>query len=585
MFHGMLYNLSQCKIQVILGQHIQYHQNKAYDLPMRIYYIMHEKYTAWLNDPCIDKKTKEELRALRDDKEIDDRFYQDLSFGTGGLRGVMGAGTNRINCYTIRRATKGVAASIIAKQKNRRVAIAYDTRLNSRIYAEETAAVFCDNGIETYIFDEPMPTPVLSFAVRQLGCAAGIVITASHNPKEYNGYKVYNAKGGQLVPSEAKIVSEYIEKMDYSPLPKLGKAPMSIGPEILDAFLLAARQQSVDAQTAEKQALRIVYTPLHGTGRAPISRILADSGFPWVYLVSAQKKPDGRFPTVVSPNPENRHVLDKAIQLATEKNADIVLGTDPDCDRLGVAVRQADNYVTLTGNQLGALLVLNVLENRRNKNTLIAGSAVVKTVVTSELGTDIAKSYGLRTYNTLTGFKYIGEKISELEAVDAPPFVMGYEESYGYLVGDYARDKDAVCSALLVCEMAAKYKAQGKTLLDALEEIYMRYGYYYDDISTYAYPGKEGQMRLDTLMQSLRENSRALFPDISTVEDYQKGIDGLPRESMLRFLMEDGSWVAIRPSGTEPKLKVYYSLRAKNRRAAMDKFADMEKRMKGLIIQ
>ena len=432
-----------------------------------------EKYEQWLT---FDEDTKAELLAITDEKEIENRFYKDLEFGTGGLRGIMGAGSNYMNKYTVGRATFGVAQFAKAKYPdNLSVAIAYDTRNNSKTFAKTAAGIFASCGFKVYLYDIYVPVPVLSFTTRFLGCSIGIMITASHNPKEYNGYKVYDNTGCQLCTDDAKCAIGYINNItDFSSIPfsDSDNGIELIGENILSEFLKEISTQSL---YTEKSDLKIVYTPLHGTGCVPVQRILKDMN---VTVVKEQEMPDGNFSTVRSPNPEDKAALTIAIEKAKEIGADLVLGTDPDCDRVGIAVKSGDEYVLFTGNQTGAMLVNFILNMKKDK--LNSKSTVIKTIVTSEIGADIARKFGILVEETLTGFKYIGDKMNKYEADGSQEYVIGYEESYGYLVGTHARDKDAVVSSMLICQMAAWYKNQGKTLVDGLNDLYAEYGYYLD---------------------------------------------------------------------------------------------------------
>ena len=523
-------------------------------------------YEYWLT---FDEQTKNELEAITDKSELEDRFYKELEFGTGGLRGIMGAGPNRMNKYTVAKATKGLADYINASVEGEKsVAIAYDSRNNSAFFADTAASVLAANGIKVYLFETLMPTPVLSFAVKHHNCSAGIVLTASHNPKEYNGYKVYDSKGCQLVPEYADKVIAFvnavtdlksIEMMPLDEAKASGKL-VYIGEKTLEAFISEVKKQSV---YNEKSDLKLVYTPLHGTGNVPVRKVLEDKN---VSVVKSQELPDGNFSTVRSPNPEEKDALTLAIEQAKAEKADIVIGTDPDCDRVGVGVLHGGDYVLLTGNQTGALLVDFVLKFK--KDTLPENAAVVKTIVTSGLGAAIAEKYGAKVFQTLTGFKYIGEKICLWEESGENTFVFGYEESYGYLSGTHARDKDAVVASMLIAEMASYYKNNGMTLVDALDGIYAEYGYYYDCLETFVLKGKEGAEKIQSAMQAMRESGENLFDDLDVLLDYSKGIDGLPKENVLRFDFKDGSWAAARPSGTEPKLKLYFSVKGENKEQA-----------------
>ena len=522
-----------------------------------------ERYAEWLT---FDEETKAELLAIVDEKELEDRFYKNVSFGTGGLRGLMGAGTNRMNSYTVKKASMGLANYVLAQGSVQpRIAIAYDTRNGSQLFAEDAAAVFSSMGIKAYLFDVAMPTPVLSFTVRHLGCDAGIVVTASHNPKEYNGYKVYDNQGGQLTPDAAREVTRFIEQIeDFNSVKELTGNPElveMIGEDVLNAFIAEIKKQSI-----HQGELQVVYTPLHGAGNIPVRRAL--EGFE-LSVVKEQELPDGDFSTVRSPNPEDRKALELAIAQAQQEDADIVIGTDPDCDRIGVAVKHEGAFKLLTGNQIGALLAEFVIAHTE----VTEDSTLIKTIVTNDFGAKIASGKGLQIIETLTGFKYIGEKINEFEASDdlTNEFVLGYEESYGYLVGTHARDKDAVVSALLICEMAAYYKAKGLTLFDKLEQLYGEHGYYLDALDSVTLTGVAGAARIKEMMEEVRESDAQFFANVDEVRDYATGIADLPKENVIKFMLKDESWVAIRPSGTEPKIKFYYSVKADDEQSAQEK--------------
>lgn len=522
---------------------------------------IHEKYEYWLT---FDDNTKNELESITDKKEIEDRFYKDLEFGTGGLRGIMGAGANRMNKYTVGKATKGLCEYLkneFAGEKS--VVIAYDSRNNSKAFAECAAEILCYNGIKTFLFEEIMPTPVLSFSVRYLNCNAGIVITASHNPKEYNGYKVYDEYGCQLVPQYADKVISYINNVKDIKSVKHMNLNMAlsngyltyIGDEVLNSYISEVEKMAVYKEASD---LKIVYTPLHGTGNIPVRKVLSDMSFD-VSVVKEQAVADGNFTTVRSPNPEEKDALNMALEQAKRANADLVIGTDPDCDRVGVGVLHNGEYTLLTGNQTGALLVDFYLKFK--KQSLNPKSTLVKTIVTNDLGAEIARKNGLNVVETLTGFKYIGDQITKYEKTGENEFLIGYEESYGYLVGTYARDKDAVVASMLICEMAAYYKKNKMTLVDALNVLYSEYGFYLDALDSFVLKGKDGASRIKNIMSYFRANKATVFPNITDVKDYSTGIGDLPKSNVLKFFLKGGSWIAVRPSGTEPKLKMYYSVR------------------------
>lgn len=522
---------------------------------------IHEKYEYWLT---FDDNTKNELESITDKKEIEDRFYKDLEFGTGGLRGIMGAGANRMNKYTVGKATKGLCEYLKNEFAGERsVVIAYDSRNNSKAFAECAAEVLCYNGIKTFLFEEIMPTPVLSFSVRYLNCNAGIVITASHNPKEYNGYKVYDKYGCQLVPQYADKVISYINNVKDIKSVKHMNLSMAlsngyltyIGDEVLNSYISEVEKMAVYKEASD---LKIVYTPLHGTGNIPVRKVLSDMSFD-VSVVKEQAVADGNFTTVRSPNPEEKDALNMALEQAKRANADLIIGTDPDCDRVGVGVLHNGEYTLLTGNQTGALLVDFYLKFK--KQSLNPKSTLVKTIVTNDLGAEIARKNGLNVVETLTGFKYIGDQITKYEKTGENEFLIGYEESYGYLVGTYARDKDAVVASMLICEMAAYYKKNKMTLVDALNVLYSEYGFYLDALDSFVLKGKDGASRIKNIMFYFRANKATVFPNITDVKDYSTGIGDLPKSNVLKFFLKGGSWIAVRPSGTEPKLKMYYSVR------------------------
>ena len=526
-------------------------------------------FNEWLS---LDSDTRNELLSIEDEKEIEDRFYKDLEFGTGGLRGIMGAGSNRMNKYTVARASLGLANYFNSKKKDGataekcKIAIAYDSRNNSEFFAKTAAVVYANNGFEVYLFDRLVPVPVLSFTTGYLGCDAGVMITASHNPKEYNGYKVYDSTGCQLCTEEAKCALDFINAVNEFVIVDGVENAFEhenihrLGDETVDAFISKVKEQSV---YEDKSDLKIVYTPLHGTGNIPVRKVLQGMD---VTVVKEQELPDGDFSTVRSPNPEEKDALNLAIQAAQSLEADIVLGTDPDCDRVGVAVRHNGEYVLLTGNQTGALLVNFVMT--MHKDDLNEKSTLVKTIVTSELGANIALNYGVKVEDTLTGFKYIGDKINKYLASGDREFVIGYEESYGYLVGTHTRDKDGVVSSMLICQMASWYKNQGKTLVDGLNEIYDEYGYFLDSLDSFVLKGKDGAAKIKALMQEFKQKGDTILPDIKQIIDYSVGIGDLPKENVLKYIFNDGSWLAVRPSGTEPKIKVYYSIVDKDRQNA-----------------
>ena len=547
-----------------------------------------EIYEQWLANPYFDEAIKEELKGISEDEnEIKERFYMDLEFGTAGLRGIIGAGTNRMNIYVVRRATQGLA-NYIAKvdKKAQGVAIAYDSRHMSPEFAEEAALCLAANGIKAYIFESLRPTPELSFAVRHLGCVAGINVTASHNPPEYNGYKVYWEDGAQITPPhDSGIMGEVKSISDWNTVKTMDKAEAEkadlfqvIGKEVDDAYMSELKKQVIHMDAIEKEGknLKIVYTPLHGTGNIPARRILKELGFENVYVVKEQELPDGDFPTVSYPNPEAAEAFELGLKLAKEVDADLVLATDPDADRLGVRVKDKNGeYHDLTGNMSGCLLANYELSQRKAVNgSLPEDGALIKTIVTTNLADAIAKGYGVKLIEVLTGFKFIGQQILGFEKSGKGSYLFGFEESYGCLIGTYARDKDAIVATMALCEAAAYYKTQGKTLWDAMIEMYEQFGYYKDAIQSVTMKGIEGLQKIQEIMNSLRQNPPAEFAGhkVVAVRDYKADTikdlatgevkaTGLPNSNVLYYELTDDAWVCVRPSGTEPKVKFYYGVK------------------------
>lgn len=534
-----------------------------------------QAYDAWLNDANIDTATKAELQQIAgNEREITDRFYKNLEFGTGGLRGVIAAGSNRMNIYTVGKATQGLAQYLNTEEVAPSVAIAYDSRHFSPEFALEAALVLAGNGVKAYVFESLRPTPELSFSVRNLKASAGIVVTASHNPPEYNGYKVYGSDGGQITPHTAvRVIAEIRSIESFAKIRKLSREEAEaqgllewLGQEMDDAYIsaVASVSQNRDVIRTSSNSFRVLYTPLHGTGSKPVRAVLNRIGFQQVRVVAEQELPDGNFSTVTSPNPEEREAFSMAIEQAKTWEADIIIGTDPDADRMGAVIKDASGeYVVLTGNQSGAIMVHYLLEAMNTKGTLPTNGAVIKTIVTSELGTAIAQSYGMTVFNTLTGFKYIGEKMTTFDRTGEHAFIFGYEESYGYLAGNYARDKDAVISAMLICEAGAYYKAQGKTLHEVLQDLYAQHGYYLESLQSRTLKGVEGVALIQDIMNNWRKNPPSTVGDINITltEDFAQGLYDLPKENVLKFHLEDGSWFCLRPSGTEPKFKIYFAVK------------------------
>ena len=547
-----------------------------------------DTYKKWCTDNYFDEDTKKELLALQgNDAEIEDRFYRQLEFGTGGLRGVIGAGTNRMNIYTVRQATQGLANYIISQNgQDKGVAIAYDSRIMSPEFSDEAALCLNANGIKTYRFESLRPTPELSFSVRELGCIAGIVITASHNPREYNGYKVYWEDGAQITPPHDKnILAEVAKVTDFSQVKTMMKSEAeaaglyhTIGKEMDDRYMEELKKQSIHPEIIKAMAkdIKIVYTPLHGTGNLPVRRVLKELGFENVYVVKEQELPDGNFPTVSYPNPESPKAFELALKLAKEVDADIVLATDPDADRLGVYAKdtKTGEYVSFTGNMSGMLIAEYILREKKANGTLPANGALVETIVTTDMAKAIAKAYGVKLIEVLTGFKYIGEQIKFFEQQNSYEYVFGLEESYGCLAGTYARDKDAPAAVCMLCEVAAFYKSQGKTLWDGMIDMYEKYGYYREGIATMTLKGIDGAAQIQQIMDRARQSTPAKLGafDVLAVRDYQADTrkdlktgevtaTGLPSSNVLYYELSDNAWCCVRPSGTEPKIKFYVGVK------------------------
>ncbi len=563
-------------------------------------------YRQWRTDPYFDEQTKQELQAISSDTaEIEDRFYRQLEFGTGGLRGIIGAGTNRMNIYTVRQATQGLANYIIAQNgQEQGVAIAYDSRHMSPEFADEAALCLNANGIKTYRFESLRPTPELSFALRQLGCIAGIVITASHNPREYNGYKVYWEDGAQITPPHDKNILAHVANVtDFSQVQTMAKDEAqkqglyhTIGANIDDLYMEQLKQQSIHPELIRQAAdsIKIVYTPLHGTGNLPVRRILKELGFTQVYVVKEQELPDGAFPTVAYPNPEDENAWVLALKLAKEVDADLVLATDPDADRLGVYAKdqKTGEYVAFTGNMSGMLIAQYLLRERTKMGTLPQNPALVETIVTTDMAKAIAADYNTALIEVLTGFKYIGEQIKQFEQQNTYHYVFGLEESYGCLAGTYARDKDACVAVMLLCEAAAYYKLQGKTLWDAMLDMYETYGYYKEGLATLTLKGIDGAKQIQDMMGRARNHPPKTLGgcQVLAVRDYKEDTrkdlstgkicpTGLPSSNVLYYELEDNAWCCIRPSGTEPKIKFYFGVKGISLEDATKRLEHLKKDM------
>ncbi len=559
-----------------------------------------EIYNQWLESDYFDAETKQELENIKgNEKEIEDRFYTDLEFGTAGLRGIIAAGTNRINIYTVRRATFGLANYIMKntteEEKNRGVVIAHDNRNMSREFCLEAANTLAACGIKAYIFDSLRTTPELSFAVRKLHTIAGIVITASHNPPEYNGYKVYWEDGAQVMPEIASAITAEVNAItDYSTIPTIKDEQKDLVVMLDDkqdtAFIEAVKTQVIKTELVKKvgKEFKIVYTPLCGTGNVPVTRALAEVGFENVIVVPEEQNPDPNFAGIEYPNPEEHKALTRGIALAKAEGADLVIATDPDCDRVGVAVKTTTgDYALLTGNQIGAMLTNYIIESSKEENKLDPKATLVKTIVTSEFGADIARANNLDVINVLTGFKFIGQKIKSFEESGDRTYLFGYEESYGYLVGTHARDKDGVVASLLISEMAAYYYDKGMSLYEGLQELYKKYGYFKEKTISLTLKGIEGLAKIKEIITYFRENDIKEFNNTKVVDlkDYQKGIDDLPKSNVLKYFLEDGSWIAVRPSGTEPKLKFYVAVKGQDESECAGKIANIESDINKIIDQ
>ena len=566
-----------------------------------------EKYTYWLNSEKIDLVIKEELRNIVDEKEIEDRFYKDLEFGTGGLRGVIGAGTNRMNIHTVSKATQGFSNYLNKSFDNPSVAIAYDSRNMSKEFAEASALTLCANNIKVYLFEGLRPTPMLSYTVRHLGCKGGIVITASHNPKIYNGYKVYDEFGGQVTDEKANIIINEVNNVkDFSQIKSISKDEaiknellIYIGEEVDKSYIEEVKSLTIRKELVAEKAkdLKVIYTPIHGSGNMPVRRVLSELGYENIEIVKEQEMPDGNFPTAPYPNPEDPKVFKLALDMAKSSNPDIIFGTDPDCDRIGVVVKDSQGeYKVLTGNQTGLLLSNYILSALKEENELPENGVIIKTIVTSEGVKEIAKAYDIEVMDVLTGFKYIGEKIREFQEYGDKKYIFGFEESYGYLAGEFVRDKDAVIASMLIAEMTLYYKEKGMSLYDALIELYKDFGFFKEDLISIELKGKEGQEKIAQCIDSLRNSSLVEIDGIKVnnkldyklskeecLHDNTENIINLPKSNVLKFILDNGSWFVVRPSGTEPKMKIYLAVKGNSLEDSTDKLARFKENVMEIV--
>lgn len=566
-----------------------------------------EEYDRWLTSEIINEETKEELRNIKDDKEIEDRFYKDLEFGTGGLRGVIGAGSNRMNIYTVSKATQGFANYLNDSFEKPSVAIAYDSRNMSKEFAKATALTLAANNIKVYLFEGLRPTPMLSFTVRHLNCTGGIVITASHNPKEYNGYKVYDEFGGQVTDLKAeKIINCANDIKDFSEIKMINEEKALeegllnyIGEEVDKVYIEKVKDLTIRKELVKEKAkdLKIIYTPIHGSGNMPVRRVLEELGYENLSVVKEQELPDGNFPTAPYPNPEDPKVFEIALERAKNENPDIIFGTDPDCDRIGVVVKDSDGeYKVLTGNQTGLLLTDYILSSLKETGKLPENGAVIKTIVTTEGAREIANHYNVEILDVLTGFKYIGEKIREFKESGSNTYLFGFEESYGYLAGDFVRDKDAVIAGMLISEMTLYYKEKGLSLAEGLNELYKKFGFFKEELVSIELKGKEGQEKIASCIESLRNTEITeiagtkvkvkldykLSGEENLIENTKTNIE-LPKSNVLKFILENGSSFVVRPSGTEPKMKVYLAVKGSSLDGAQEDMVRFKENVMSLI--
>jgi phosphoglucomutase len=566
-----------------------------------------EKYNDWLESNIVDDIMKEELRSIKDEKEIEDRFYKDLEFGTGGLRGIIGAGSNRMNIYTVSKATQGFANYLNDKFEKPSVAIAYDSRNMSKEFSKAAALTLCANDITVYLYEDLRPTPMLSFAVRHLNCTGGIVVTASHNPKEYNGYKVYDEFGGQVTDEKANIIINEVNKINsFDEINTINEEEalekgllVYIGEAVDKAYIDAVKGLTIRKGLVKENAkdLKVIYTPIHGSGNMPVRRVLNELGYTGVSVVKEQEAPNGNFPTASYPNPEEPAVFKLALEMAKSENPDVIFATDPDADRIGVVVKDSEGeYRVLTGNQTGLLLTQYILDALKEEEKLPKDGVVIKTIVTTDGAKKIAEAYGIELIEVLTGFKYIGEKIREFKENKDKTYLFGFEESYGYLAGDFVRDKDAVIAAMLIAEMTLFYKEQGKSLYDGLIELYDKYGYFKETLVSFELKGKEGGEKISKCIDSLRNEKLVELNGIKIVNkyDYKLSIEentisgdkneiNLPKSNVLKFVLENGSWFVVRPSGTEPKMKAYVAIKGTGLKDSEEKLESFKNEVVNLI--
>ncbi|WP_288221321.1 phospho-sugar mutase [uncultured Clostridium sp.] len=566
-----------------------------------------EKYNDWLLSEIIDDKIKDELRNIEDEKEIEDRFYKELDFGTGGLRGIIGAGSNRMNIYTVSKATQGFANYLNKRFKNPAVAIAYDSRNMSKEFSKAAALTLCANNIKVYLYDSLRPTPMLSFAVRYLNCTGGIVVTASHNPKEYNGYKVYDEFGGQVTDEKANIIITEVNNIDNFDMIKSiseeeaikNNLLVYIGEDVDKAYIESVKSLTIRKELVNEKAkdLKVIYTPIHGSGNMPVRRVLKELGYTGVSVVKEQELPDGNFPTASYPNPEEPAVFKLALDMAKKENPDVIFATDPDCDRIGVVVKDSEGeYRVLTGNQTGLLLTEYILNSLKEENKLPENGTVIKTIVTSDGAKNIAREYNIELIEVLTGFKYIGEKIQGFKENNDKAYLFGFEESYGYLAGDFVRDKDAVIASMLIAEMTLYYKEKGKSLYDGLIDLYEKYGYFKETLVSFELKGKEGAEKIAQCIDSLRNEKLVEIngDKVYTKYDYKLSLEenlingdkkeiNLPKSNVLKFVLENGYWFVVRPSGTEPKMKAYVAVQGNGLKDAEEKLESFKSEVVSLI--